>query len=632
MKLPVETSSSRRSFIKAGTILALAQSLPLAALTQNRFTSAPSDLPPAPFDKTQPSAPAWMKDLIIYEVATKGFTSPNGPESGTFNSLRSKLNYLEELGINGLWLSGYSLCDPHHFYNIWTQYAVIEPNKFDPTLGTARDFKALIDEAHQHGIRVFLDVITHGLMKHSPVIKEHPEWFRGGSWGMTDFDWNGGHIELENWWVRIYTDFVTHYGIDGFRLDVDIYRPDLWERIRKNATIAGHPIVIWEELNSVIPGVTDFTQRENTISSTASGILNQVLIQNVPGFYDRKFGRLGYYEVEVRYSDLQTDRGDTKGEGTVGVHLAGLSADHVSRRINEVPAKPDGLPDIRIILSNILPKQIANITVRNEMGEEWQLESSNSKRRPIFIDIAESLGPLITPSTVDIYIASLAWGSSIQLSCHDNGWFGFPLDKSPYVAQGSRSAFGYSFLFTPMIPIFFSGEEFNATFHALPRLTPDIYGGKEPGKGRWLYGSMLDWSELEKPAHKTMLQDVMKMIAIRKQYPEVFSMTAGGEIPRLKGIQYEANIMVPVPYLRWGGDNAFVIAGNRDIQREAILQLRIDLTDTGISGHDNYLVTDLWNQQAPITISQIQLQHFSCIVNRDQEPAGGLAVFRIQPA
>ena len=66
--------------------------------------------------------------------------------------------------------------------------------------------------------------------------------------------------------------------------------------------------------------------------------------------------------------------------------------------------------------------------------------------------------------TVDIYIATLAWGSSIQLSCHDNGWTGFPLDKSPYVAQGSRALFGYSFLFSPMIPIFFSGEEFDATF------------------------------------------------------------------------------------------------------------------------------------------------------------------------
>jgi glycosidase len=72
------------------------------------------------------------------------------------------LAYLEELGITGIWLAGYSLSNPHHFNNIWTQYAVIEPDKFDPTLGTAEDFKELIDEAHRRGIKVFLDVITQG--------------------------------------------------------------------------------------------------------------------------------------------------------------------------------------------------------------------------------------------------------------------------------------------------------------------------------------------------------------------------------------------------------------------------------------------------------------------------------------
>jgi pullulanase/glycogen debranching enzyme len=47
----------------------------------------------------QPPSPPWVRDLIIYEVAPKGFTSPQGPESGTFLSLQAKLPYLEDLGI-----------------------------------------------------------------------------------------------------------------------------------------------------------------------------------------------------------------------------------------------------------------------------------------------------------------------------------------------------------------------------------------------------------------------------------------------------------------------------------------------------------------------------------------------------
>jgi hypothetical protein len=445
-------------------------------------------------DRSQPASPDWMKDLIIYEVATKGFTSPRGAESGTFNSLRSRLAYLQELGITGIWLTGYSLCDPHHFYNIWTQYAVIEPDKFDPTLGTAEEFRQLIHEAHRRGIRVFLDVITHGLMKDSPVIKQHPAWFRGGSWGMTDFDWTGGHTDLDDWWVKIYSDFVTVYGVDGYRLDVNIYRPDLWERIRRNTAAAGHSIVIWEESNAVIPGVTDFTQGENNIATHEANVLNQVLVNDLPGFYDRKFGRSGFYEVQIQFEDGSSMKGNTNGDGPLGVHLAGLSADRVSRRRGDT--QPDGLPDVRITLENVHWKPIANITVQNDMGDEWQLRAEGWESRPLVVDAPESSGSLVAGTSLDIYIATLAWGSSILLSCHDNGWTGFPLDKNPYVAQGSRSMFGYSFLFSPMIPIFFSGEEFNAAFHALPELTPDLYGGKDAGKGRWLYGAMLDWNEV----------------------------------------------------------------------------------------------------------------------------------------
>lgn len=304
---------SRRDVLKAGTFFTLLPPLRLAALSggfglpDQRTTSSPATR------EIQPPSPEWMKDLIVYEVATKGFTSPNGPESGTFRSLQSRLPYLQELGINGLWLTGYSLADAHHFYNIWTQYAVIEPDKFDPTLGTAADFKQLIEQAHRRGIKVFLDVITHGLMSDSPVIRQHPNWFRGGSWGMTDFDWTGGHTDLDDWWVKIYTDFVTIYGVDGYRLDVNIYRPDLSERIRQNAAAAGHPIVLWEEMNAVIPGVTDFTQRENVIADPDTGALNQVFVHDLPGFYDRKFGRTGYYQVEIKFQDCSIVEGSTLG-------------------------------------------------------------------------------------------------------------------------------------------------------------------------------------------------------------------------------------------------------------------------------------------------------------------------------
>ena len=135
--------------------------------------------------------PEWINDLIIYEISTKNFTSPNGAGSGTFQSAQEKVPYLADLGITGVWLSGHNWADDKHFYNIWTQYATIRPDSIDPSLGTRDELKALIDEFHKHDIKVFLDIITHGVMEYSPLIEEHPEWFEGGSWGMVDYDWSG---------------------------------------------------------------------------------------------------------------------------------------------------------------------------------------------------------------------------------------------------------------------------------------------------------------------------------------------------------------------------------------------------------------------------------------------------------
>jgi len=460
------------------------------------------------------------------------------------------------------------------------------------------------------------------------VIAAHPGWFRGGSWGMTDFDWTGGHTDLDDWWVKIYTDFVTVYGVDGYRLDVNIYRPDLWERIRQNAAAAGHPSVIWEEMNAVIPGVTDFSQRENLIATTEGGVANEVLLNDLPGFYDRKFGRAGFYSVEIKYRDGTTLNGSTKGDGPLGVRLAGLSADRVGRRFED--PMPDGLPDVRIALENVERKPVENITVRNDMGEAWQLRPGGWGGRPLFVDVPEGSDPLVGGPRMDLHIATLAWGSSLQLSCHDNGWTGFPLDKNPYVAQGSRSVFGYSVLFAPMIPIFFSGEEFDATFHALPGLSPDLFGDKNAGKGRWLYGARLDWNELIEARHSEMLADVAKMIAIRRRFSKALAMCPGGQEPNLKALTFEADMKVPVPYMRWDDRNAIVVTANRNRDKDATVRLKLDLSGVGLAGRKSYVVTDLWSAGEPKSLTEQELGNFRCVVKRDGTAGGGLAVYRIQ--
>ena len=51
------------------------------------------------------------------------------------------------------------------------------------------------------------------------------------------------------------------------------------------------------------------------------------------------------------------------------------------------------------------------------------------------------------------------------------------------------------------------------------------------GKGRWLYGKMLDWNELDKPEHRAMLEDVKAMIAVRKKEADILAVVPDRESP-----------------------------------------------------------------------------------------------------
>lgn len=569
--------------------------------------------------QNEPRSPEWVKDLIIYEIATKGFTSPKGPESGTFASLKEKLEYLQELGITGIWLTGHSLSDSKHFYNIWTQYACIEPDKFDPTLGTPEDFKALVDDAHKRGIKIFLDVITHGVCNNSPLIKKHPKWFKGGTWGMTDYNWAWKIEELDNWWVDIWTKYVTEYGVDGYRLDVLSYRPDLWKKVRHNAEKAGHPIVIFNENVEPPHGHADFTQRDVPLghgSERKAHKGHEWFRKNVAVFYDNKTPKLEY-DVEIHYSDKTKSQGSTKGTGLLKVTNRGTTADKVGKEQKE----PDGTPDIQLTIEGVEGKEISNVVVKDSEHGRWQMKGNGN-----WFAAIEGKAPII-----DVYIANYqldpnGW-RAVQLSCHDEGWEGFKGDN-PYEARSSRSLFGYSFLFSGMIPIFMSGEEFDATFKAIPTLSPFLYGGKSPGKGTWLYGNMLQWDDLAKPKHKEMLEDVKMMIAIRKKYLDIIGPFTPGEKRNIIGVSCTSTISSPVPYVRWKGKEAVLVIGNPNAE-DVTFTLKIPLGKMGMSGSKRYQVTNLMDNETR-EYSESDLDAFQCKIKQDKTKGGGLGLYHIK--
>ncbi len=565
-------------------------------------------------------SPDWTKDLIIYEISTKNFTSPNGPGTGTFQSTRKKASYLADLGINGVWLTGHNWADKKHFYGLWTQYATVRPDSIDPSLGKKEDLKQMVDEFHSYDIKVFLDVTTHGVMNYSPLIIQHPDWFEGSSWGMIDYDWHGNHKDLDQWWVKTHVDYALQQGIDGYRLDVSIYRPDLWYEIKRRCAAAGHPIVVFLEFERTSDNICDFYQRSRKLSIQTEGV--DTLLPNytntVLGFKN-KYNNTSHYQVKVFYNDESIDEGSSLRGGKLGVNIK-------NEPVTILPTDTTLIENeqnfIKLSINNLDTNQrISKIRVHSDPKDgyrKWNLSSGDPK---IVLTNKNSANISLPPPIPQLQYYS------VQLSAHDDGWDGFPSDKNPYVAEGSRCLFGYNFLFTPAIPLFMSGEEFNANFSSNPNLTPDLFGKGTAGKGTWLYGAVIDWTQLNKKEHIEMLNDVKKMISIRKSENDIFRSYLNDTMPDIFELEYKTEKDLPVPFAIQNKDKIIIVAGN-NTEEDAELEVRIPIDKVNLYPDKIYTVQDLWHDTKR-KITGRKLQNFKINIIRDKVSSGGIAIFKI---
>lgn len=108
----------------------------------------------------------WWKHGVIYHIYVRSFFDSNGDGIGDLGGLTQKLDYLQELGVDGIWLSPIYKSPMLDF-----GYDITDYRNIDPTFGTFEDFKELINAAHERGIRIIMDMV----MNHTSI--EHP-WFQ----------------------------------------------------------------------------------------------------------------------------------------------------------------------------------------------------------------------------------------------------------------------------------------------------------------------------------------------------------------------------------------------------------------------------------------------------------------------
>jgi hypothetical protein len=407
----------------------------------------------------------------------------------------------------------------------------------------------------------------------------------------------------------------------------------LWKRIKRNVAAAGHPIVVFNEAWTHSEGAGDFLQRMTTLSDQRKGPDMNVMLHHDVAKHFQLFDYFRIVEVNIQYTDKSRDYGYLDVNPFMDAAIYGYYDNNPKGALKltllNSPAQPtpEKQEVQRLLIEGVNPdKVIKSIGIR-PFG--WGLRYSYGVNGSLLSGLTGSTRyeMAVTPFVPDRLLYST------QLSSHDDGWESSPPDKNPYVAEGSRSMFGYSFLFTPSIPIFMSGEEFNADYVSLPSQTPDLWGKGEKGKGTWLYGSMIDWEQLKQPSKRDMLDDVTRMIAIRKDNADLFRPLTSDIKPPLKAVPLQAagvdKDSIPVPYMLYDGGKAIVVCGNTT-DRTVKGILNISLAGTPLENATELKISDLWNGGKAKRIKADDLQKYPVVMKPDKTKRGGVAVLKIE--
>lgn len=97
----------------------------------------------------------WWQKSVVYQIYPRSFCDSNNDGIGDINGIRSKLDYLEKLGIEVIWLSPV-YCSPNddNGYDISDYYDI------SPEFGTLDEMKALLKEAKAHNIKIIMDLVV----------------------------------------------------------------------------------------------------------------------------------------------------------------------------------------------------------------------------------------------------------------------------------------------------------------------------------------------------------------------------------------------------------------------------------------------------------------------------------------
>jgi maltose alpha-D-glucosyltransferase/alpha-amylase len=227
--------------------------------------------------------PLWYKDAVIYELHIKSFLDSNDDGIGDIRGLIKKLDYLQNLGINTIWLLPFY---PSPLRD--DGYDIADYRSIHPQYGNLLDFRELLKQAHRRGIRIITElVLNHTSDQHPWFLKSRrvkkgspfrnfyvwsrtPDRYKDARIIFKDFEtsnWAWDPVAKSYYWHRFYShqpdlnfdnprvrkeifnliDFWLNMGVDGLRLDGVPY---LFEREDTNCENLPETHVFLKELRA----------------------------------------------------------------------------------------------------------------------------------------------------------------------------------------------------------------------------------------------------------------------------------------------------------------------------------------------------------------------------------------------
>lgn len=188
---------------------------------------------------------SWSRSANIYEVNVRQYT----PE-GTLNAFAAHLPRLQQMGVDILWFMPiHPIGKLKRKGKLGSYYAVSDYKAINPEFGKLKDFKALVQQAHELGMKVIIDWVANHTAWDHEWVKQHPDWYLKNDKGqIQSYRYDNG-TEVEDWTDVVGLDYsqktlwtamiqamqywVKETDIDGFRCDVAHLLPlKFWQQAR----------------------------------------------------------------------------------------------------------------------------------------------------------------------------------------------------------------------------------------------------------------------------------------------------------------------------------------------------------------------------------------------------------------